>query len=303
MDSPFGRRDDGGGDGDIVKLGTSDIGKNECSKGSYIEIGGIVGVNAVGGTLVLDGAYTDVSVVTAVDQTFVGGAVGAFYQYDLGQLTGSTLAVANSNLSTRLAFLPVSAAHRYIYYKGVGAGIPLYSRTVKVWAINNAVRTLLDANNSVAGEGMDLNLVGAVGRSGSTIVNNFILGDVLADGEAAQMLAAKAPMPALGSGYFYDTYWNGDYFGTDNSIYEYSYVDASSKPYAFTAEGIPVTADRQSVIGLLRYNAGHDGGVLSTEIPSSLGGKAVRVEYRDWKYVVDDQGRQIPVPASDMGWY
>ena len=48
---------------------------------------------------------------------------------------------------------------------------------------------------------------------------------------------------------------------------------------------------KAEVIGLLRYNSGHDGGVLSTNIPNDG-------TYLDWTTIVDADGHVIPVPVD-----
>ena len=63
---------------------------------------------------------------------------------------------------------------------------------------------------------------------------------------------------------------------------------------------LPVTSNGESIHGLLSSNSGHDGGVLSANIPKYSNDKNI---YVNWKAIVDKDGNKVPVPMSTTSNY
>ena len=147
---------------------------------------------------------------------------------------------------------------------------------------------------------LSIELSGAVGtKDNGTVVNTFIYGkfDEQADEKA---LNAYGSLPAAANGKFiYESYWNEDVFTSDPGS---RLVDASALPYSFNPNGMPMALDINAlVLNLLNLNSGHDGGVLSANIPRYIDGR--QMLYSSWKEITDEKGRRLPVPKSESGLY
>ncbi len=139
------------------------------------------------------------------------------------------------------------------------------------------------------------NFGGIEGTSRATIVNNFVAGGIRAD---LTLPVSKEYLPrfhATNGKFLYESYWNEEDFGATSGA---GFKDGSAKMFVWNASNSPIISNsKEFVLDLLSYNSGHNGGVLSANIPKLPGSYASYVtEYLDWKTFVDDENHQIPVP-------
>ena len=247
-------------------------------------IGGIAGSMTCSGdicntrTTGIDGCHTDATFRVLGEYSSIGGIIG--------RMTTNKSFVRNSSSNIDLELKNINTSASYIGAYGGIMGSTTFNKKEydkQVYIINNSARTNYD--QTLPFDASNANLGGIVGNGGGVVVNNF------ASDTLKCVDACKYVPKAIGGGYVYEAYWNKDIMGTDSGAAEYS--DASAEPYTYNAAGIPVTKSAKTVLGLLRYNSGHDGGVLSAHIPANIGGI-----YNTWITVNDNDGHEIPVPAD-----
>ncbi|MBQ9818183.1 MAG: hypothetical protein IJM59_12075 [Proteobacteria bacterium] len=191
--------------------------------------------------------------------------------------------------------LDLSSSGDSVYYGGILG----YTYSPTTYIVNNSSRTnytLPDAVFTSYYTTRYYHLFGISGYSG-IVVNNFASDKLICPEDECKPAfttssdgTAQAPM-AIGGSYVYESYWNKAIFGNESGASSYS--DASAEPYTYNLAGVPVTRTGKTVLGLLRYNSGHDGGVLSAHIPANIGGI-----YYNWTTVNDNDDHEIPVPAD-----
>ena len=137
-------------------------------------------------------------------------------------------------------------------------------------------------------------------NQGGKIVNNFVSGRFTGDEKHENMAYYKSKLLATRGKYLYETYWNADIYGDGAKSSGSQITDASAKPFTFNAAKLPVTSTGESIHGLLSSNSGHDGGVLSANIPKYSNDKNI---YVNWKAIVDKDGNKVPVPMSTTSNY
>ena len=135
---------------------------------------------------------------------------------------------------------------------------------------------------------------------GGKIVNNFVSGKFTGDEKHENMAYYKSKLFATRGKYLYETYWNADIYGDGAKSSGSQIPDASAKPFTFNVARLPVTSNGESIHGLLSSNSGHDGGVLSANIPKYSNDKNI---YVNWKAIVDKDGNKVPVPMSTTSNY
>ncbi len=137
-------------------------------------------------------------------------------------------------------------------------------------------------------------------NSGGHIVNNFVSGSFSGGETHENMAFYKAKLNATRGKYLCETHWNADVYGTGANSSGSQITDGSAKPFTFNAAKIPVISTNETVLGLLSANSGHNGGVLSANIPRFQDDAELCA---DWKAMADEDGNQIPVPVSKTGKY
>ena len=137
-------------------------------------------------------------------------------------------------------------------------------------------------------------------NQGGKIVNNFVSGRFTGDEKHENMAYYKSKLLATRGKYLYETYWNADIYGNGAKSSGSQITDASAKPFTFNAAKLPVTSNGESIHGLLSSNSGHDGGVLSANIPKYSNDENI---YVNWKMIVDKDGNKVPVPMSTTSNY
>ncbi len=150
----------------------------------------------------------------------------------------------------------------------------------KAYLINNSAQTTYYENTNLP---YTQSYYSGISGEGGIIVNN-VVSDHFVCPESGCYYRPKA----VGGDYVYESYWNKDTQGSSSGAADYT--DASAEPYTFNIQGVPVTRTNKTILGLLRYNAGYDGGVLSANIPANNG------QYADWTTASDRDGHVIPVP-------
>ncbi len=202
-----------------------------------------------------------------------------------GGLVGYHDAVQNdSNAYITPGYIINSSADVVInqqYNTSAHGGIAYSFPNITNLLINNSVRI----NNVTAGNYSEsgAKLMG-FSYEYPLIVNNFVYGtDNAAYGWNPPVTKGK---------YLYESYWNDIFTAPE----EATYIDATAQAYTVNANGEPVVEGNMSVLSLLRYNSGHDGGVLSANIPAASGD----LVYSDWTYITHEDGTKIPVPVYSL---
>ncbi len=230
----------------------------------------------------IEQAVVDADFYVIANNASVGGI--------LGSMLNTNTFVRNSSANIGMTFLRNNETRnnetnvtRSCYYGGiVGLTIGESNNLNPVsYVINNSARTRHYANNGQLNN-EELSIGGITGGTYGILVNNFASDTIYCGESCAYSLSA------VKGAYVYESYWNKDVVGTNSGAY---YSDASAQSYTYNASGIPVTHTQDTVLGLLRYNAGYDGGVLSAHIPANADGK-----YTDWTTTIDEEGHVIPVP-------
>ena len=269
------------------------IADSKTSFSSYdygTNIGGIAGRIVKTSTKGIDHCQVNAYLEAPSFNSFIGGIVGYL------DSRNNNVYVRNSSANIDLVLRKVdNSASNYGFYGGI-AGLThrmhsSYQRTGYI--INNSARTnyIQEEDHSPSTSYFHSGIAGICATDGAvstehggTLVNNFISDKITCPNSTCYYTPFAA-----GGNHVYETYWNGDLFGAASGAIWYE--DASAEPYTFNAEGIPVTRNGKTVLGLLRYNSGHDGGVLSTNIPNDG-------TYLDWTTIVDADGHVIPVPVD-----
>ena len=248
-------------------------------------VGGILGASSPYTDATVDGkgidnAHVNASFKVVSAGTNIGGIVGSMIKPD--QYVRNCTAQVDLELTPEYS----ESSERAVNYGGI-IGLANYNvedMSDAVYIVNNSARTNHIQTNYQMGEKQIKNINGIAGNKG-IVVNNFA-------SDKLTCLESCSYMPGgIGGSYVYESYWDKELFGTESGASLYS--DASAEPYTYNIEGIPVTRTAQTVLGLLNYNAGHDGGVLSAHIPSNDDAK-----YNEWTTENDKDGRLIPVPMT-----
>lgn len=260
---------------------------NRSSYDEGLQIGGIVGsmknTKNDGRATGVDSCKTDASIKAVGVYSKIGGIAGMILKSQF------FIRNSSSNLDLELLNVDNNVVDATTYFGGIiGAAAPfsVAQPMNQVYIINNSARTnhIQKANGFKPGTDLPARFGGIAGYGG-VIVNNFV-SDTLNCEDSCNYMPA-----AVGGAYIYESYWNMDVTGTESGASHFS--DASAEPYTFNLAGIPVTQSNKTILGLLRYNSGHDGGVLSAHIPANLNGI-----YNNWTTIYDKEGREIPVPAD-----
>ena len=243
-----------------------------------LNIGGIVGVinsetNKPAG---VDHSQVDAEFRVVAENSAIGGIAGRT------MLSGSY--IRNCTTKIDLDLLDTGTYKDSAYYGGIVGVSAWWSWYEKIYIVNNSARTHYIQTRNHLPAALSKKF-GGISGAGGTIVNNF----------ASDKITCSDPcdyMPkAIGGSYIYESYWNKDIFDLESGADYYS--DASAEPYTFNIDGIPVIRTASTVLGLLRYNSAHDGGVLSAHIPGNDG-----EIYYDWTTENDSDGHVIPIPAD-----
>ena len=269
---------------------TNDKKADYYNRSSYDEglmIGGIVGKmknDANDGRITgVDSCKSDASIKAVGVYSKIGGIVGSMLK--------SLFFVRNSssNLDLELLNSDKNIVDATTYLGGIIGAAATFKVTDpmnQVYIINNSARTnhIQKANGFKPGTDLPARFGGIAGYGG-VIVNNFVSDTLTCEGPCNYMPSA------VGGAYVYESYWNQDVMGTESGASHFS--DASAEAYTFNTAGVPVTHSSKTVLGLLRFNSGHDGGVLAAHIPANIGGI-----YNNWTTVNDNDDHVIPVPAD-----
>ena len=248
------------------------------------KVGGIIGklMDTKDGSAI-DHCDVDAELNVVAQNSRIGGIVGQMI------CSSGNSFVQNSTSNIDVYFIDVKDASSSVsgYYGGIAghAGWNHYISTTACHIINNSAQTKYHATEKSITT-LTKNFAGIAGYGG-VIVNNFAFDKLVPHEPYTLDYTPKA----IGGAYVYESYWNKDTMGNVSGATEYA--DASAEPYTFNPEGIPVTRAAKTVLGLLRYNSGHDGGVLSAHIPANTDGI-----YYNWTTITDDDGHVIPVPAD-----
>lgn len=253
-------------------------------------IGGITGYAE--GNNTIDEAYANLDIRLIPERnTFASGILGSA---DISEET-SYLMNSYAHINLSIANQTNNKNSNYLYWGG-GFGSHYNDDNISAkkpfYLLNNHLDIDYDFDNSQKNTTSILYLSNTTNQGTMTrVVNNFISGEILTK-TAAGAENYTTITPAKGE-YIYETYWNSDVFG---KVAGGKHVDASAVPYSYNLANIPVTRSTETILGLLRYNSGQDGGVLSTNIPATL-------NYHDWKTIIDNEEHEVPVPVSTNGWY
>ncbi len=251
-----------------------------------LKVGGILGY--IDGTkgIGIDNCQVDAEIETPIYNASIGGIVGALDSYTNNVYVRNSS--ARVDLILRNLYLTPSTT-AYGSYGGI-AGTAyrkegVFDRTA--YLINNSARTNYIQSEELNLSSIEFSVAGicpTIGYyNGGVVVNNFA-----SDKLTCSDVEGCYYMPkAIGGSYVYESYWNETLFG--NNPGSSDYFDASAESYTYNAENIPITRSGNTVLGLLRYNAGHEGGVLSAHIPNDG-------TYLNWTTITDDDGHVIPVP-------
>lgn len=250
----------------------------------YNDIGGIVGrisqttsgetpdTNIYG----IDHCQTNATFRVVSSDTRTGGIIG--YTDRDGRYIRNCSSVVDFELLT-----PTTSSQS-AYYGGIAGYTGLSSNT---YIVNNSSRTNYIQSETLTEK--DKNIGGITSLYG-IVVNNFA-SDTLSCPESGCRFTPKA----IGGSYIYESYWNKELFGDESGAVYYS--DASAEPYTYTITGVPIVRNTKTVLGLLRYNSAHDGGVLSAHIPANDDDHGGMI-YHDWTVEIDKDGHEFPVPAD-----
>ncbi len=247
-------------------------------------IGGITGSMEVNDALEIDRANVDADIITLPDNALIGGIVGV--------MTKAKTFVRNSTSHVNLTLLPTTGSkysdgtYKWAsYYGGIAGGAAGHKTgEYTAYITNNSAHTnFINIHNLT--NLAQIGYGGIIGYNSGILVNNFASDRYI----CAPDVACPKIVNGIGGLYAYESYYNQEFASTSGSTYS----DASTEAYQFNATGTPVTRTQKSVLGLLRYNAGYDGGVLSANIPANIDGK-----YSNWTTTTDDEGHVIPVPDN-----
>ena len=262
----------------------NNAGSNKNYQG--LKVGGILGYGESTKSIGVDNCQVDAEIESPIYNASIGGIIGALDSYD------NNVYVRNSSARVDLILRNLDSPHSTYAYGSYGgiAGTAyrkegVFDRTAYI--INNSARTNYIQTEKLNTSNLDLSVAGIcptlANYNGGVVVNNFA-----SDKLTCSDVDGCYYMPlAIGGSYVYESYWDGTLFGNNPGASNYS--DASAESYTYNAENIPITRSGNTVLGLLRYNAGHDGGVLSAHIPNDG-------TYLNWTTIIDDDGRVIPVP-------
>ena len=236
-------------------------------------IGGIVGIAYTNTTI--NSSRVDAEIKAYASNNYIGGIAGQIVN---AKMIRNCATKVDLHLGGSTAY-----GDKTVRYGGIAsfAGNVVNIENA-IYIVNNSSQTNykqtihhIPTNVTVSAKGIT--------NTGGAIVNNFASDKVTCDG------ACDYTPLAIGGTYVYESYWNRDF---SKLAGESNYADASAESYTYNIEGVPVTRANKPVLGMLRYNAGYDGGVLSTHIPKPNNS----IQYNDWTTEVDAEGHQVPVP-------
>ncbi len=269
------------------KIDSQSAGAASTDKVDYgTKVGGIAGwLRSLEGNYI-DHCTADAELRVVAQGSEIGGIVG--------RLAAETASTYVRNSSANIDLYLLNALGDYIdsgYYGGI-VGRSTYENNIfsgkTGYIVNNSARTRYHVTASTLPSSMVKFFYGISGSEG-IVVNNFASDEIVCDGDCGD---ASYSTRAIGGSYVYESYWNRDTVGWESGASEYT--DASAEPYTYNILGIPVTRANNTVLGLLRYNSGHDGGVISAHIPTGED-----VKYYNWTTVNDKDGHEILVPADE----
>ncbi len=245
-----------------------------------VNIGGCAGIVSAPG-IGIDNCRVDAEIQATAANTSIGGIAGRLFYLNKSYIRNST-----SNIDLVLSNKGTQSDLR-LYYGGIvgrSNGEPNSFENVN-YIINNSARTnhFLSADNNIDILGT-IN-IGGIAGFGGYVVNNFASDKMICDGPCHYTVLG------VNGAYAYESYWNGDVAAVSGG----TYIDATVEPYTYNVENIPVNRSGRSILGMLRYNAGYDGGVLSAHIPAPDN----TFKYNDWTTITDEDGHVIPVPTVE----
>ena len=271
-------------------------------------IGGIVGETKSNET-VYDGLYSDAQFFVdslcsnakwgkyhRYASLFMGGGVGCW-------MGGERSFFVNSYLKSQLYVQNIETCEKThsLNWGGIASKYAP-SDGNHGYIVNNHVRSEYMLNhwpkNTTFNSTSILRIGGVVSGLYGTIVNNFVLGKIIGESSNESVVYYKPFIKAVAGNKLYETYWNSDLFGMTPGS---ATVDGSAKMYTFNPAKIPVTSMGEQILGLLSSSSGHNGGVLSANIPKF--GENNSSIYVDWKSILDSDGNQVPVPMSSVSNY
>lgn len=236
---------------------------------------------------------------------YIGGLIGCFSESKQSFLVNSSantkLMFLKRNDTTETSYL-TPHAHNF-RYGGLANITNSNSSDKTAYIVNNYARTVLpfekwhaESEETALTDANAPILSGISATNTGKFVNNFISGVLpVEDKTHAGYKYYKKYIQAAGGAFLYESYWNEDVFDTNTGS---KTVDASAKPYLYNDEQIPVTTlTKDSVLNLLRKNSGHNGGVLSANIPKYTSDTQTEL-YIDWHEITDEDGHKVPVPSQ-----
>ena len=226
---------------------------------------------------------------------YAGGIVGC---YD----TISDSYIINSYANVAFTIEKGACSKNTIYWGGISSINPPFKydkKDINRYIVNNHAYTTYNFPSWGQYENVVLGGVTNTDQGGK-IVNNFVSGKFTGDEKHENMAYYKSKLFATRGKYLYETYWNADIYGDGAKSSGSQIPDASAKPFTFNVARLPVTSNGESIHGLLSSNSGHDGGVLSANIPKYSNDKNI---YVNWKAIVDKDGNKVPVPMSTTSNY
>ena len=226
---------------------------------------------------------------------YAGGIVGC---YD----TISDSYIINSYANVAFTIEKGACSKNTIYWGGISSINPPFEydkKDINRYIVNNHAYTTYNFPSWGQYENVVLGGVTNTDQGGK-IVNNFVSGKFTGDEKHENMAYYKSKLFATRGKYLYETYWNADIYGDGAKSSGSQIPDASAKPFTFNVAKLPVTSNGESIHGLLSSNSGHDGGVLSANIPKYSNDKNI---YVNWKAIVDKDGNKVPVPMSTTSNY
>ncbi len=226
---------------------------------------------------------------------YAGGIVGCYG-------TTSDSYIINSYANVAFTIEKGACSKNTIYWGGISSIDPPFeykNKDINRYIVNNHAYTTYNFPSWGQYENVVLGGVTNTDQAGK-IVNNFVSGKFTGDEKHENMAYYKSKLFATRGKYLYETYWNADIYGDGAKSSGSQIPDASAKPFTFNAAKLPVTSNGESIHGLLSSNSGHDGGVLSANIPKYSNDKNI---YVNWKAIVDKDGNKVPVPMSTTSNY
>ena len=226
---------------------------------------------------------------------YAGGIVGCY-----GTEYGSY--VINSYANVAFTIEKGACSKNTVYWGGISSINPPFEymeKDINRYIVNNHAYTTYNFPSWGQYENAVLGGVTNTDQGGK-IVNNFVSGKFTGDEKHENMAYYKSKLLATRGKYLYETYWNADIYGDGAKSSGSQITDASAKPFTFNAAKLPVTSNGESIHGLLSSNSGHDGGVLSANIPKYSNDENI---YVNWKVIVDKDGNKVPVPMSTTSNY